>query len=140
MPFLPLNVAVLTPNHAQMPLAVLMLDSNPLNNTMDRGYHCLGCAKAICSRPLLRKALDCRGCQTSSQQGGIDQPRSKNYHDADATWSCKAAVDRGKLYSRAEILAHIAVCNNVQNHLADLEIEKGRPPGKKKKLKRRRYG
>lgn len=150
---LPPNLAVVCPSKAilggqccstdsknQMPLAVLELNSNnPLNHTVDRGYHCLGCAKAVCGRLLRKKSLDCRGCQTSSEQGGIDEPRSRDFFDLDVTLSCKVAVDRGKLYSRAAILAHIAVCSNVQDHLADLEIEKGRPPIEKTKLKRRGY-
>lgn len=101
--------------------------------TEDRGYHCLGCAKATCRG----ETLNCGGCQRS-RQGGIDEPISIGWIGVP---SCRVAMESNRLYSKAEILDHVSKCINVQDLLADWNLERARPvrERKTKEKKFRKY-
>lgn len=122
-----------------MPLIVLELNCNSLNNIVDRGFHCSGCARAICSRRHYKTTIICHGCQTSLP-GGVDEPFADDTNRPHGRWTCKVALDRERLYSRTGILAHISTCGNVREYLANLEMEKSRPSYVRKEPKKRRYG
>jgi len=121
-----------------MPLIVLELNCNSLNDIVDRGFHCSGCARAICSRRPYKTSITCDGCQTSFP-GGVDTPFANDSDRPHAQRTCKIAIDRVRLYSRTGILAHVSTCGNVREYLANLEMEKSRPLYMRKEPKKRRY-
>lgn len=102
---------------------------------IDRGYHCLGCARAACPG---QYRGDCyHGCQACLPKG-VDVPYSSDFiwPGTGGTRACKTALDRERLYSKTEILSHITQCLNAQDYLADLGIEMNRPPYVKQKPKK----
>lgn len=110
-----------------MPLPCLIIKNTLEESTLERGLHCLGCATAVCSASRLYYDY-CRGCQVSRPEG-VDVPKDRRPGlDNNEMLTCKATVDRGRLYTKDEILTHISECGNAQAYLADLDLERNRDP------------
>lgn len=124
-----------------MPVPVLERAGDPLEYVTDYGFHCVGCARARCIHRNRISNLDCHGCQYSLEDG-IDTPAFNSQGQTLCRGgraipnACKAAIERGRLYSRDGILTHISSCSNVQGYLADLELEKARLPYEQKTRKK----
>ncbi len=109
-----------------MALPCLIMRTTLQESTLERGLHCLGCAKATCRQAKWHNT-ECRGCQFSGP-GGVDVPLSTDpsSRSNDSRQSCRVVNDRDKLYTKEKILPHILGCGNAQAYLADLDLERER--------------
>ena len=114
--------------------AVPMPHLEPKTQTIARGYHCKACTRTKHLDLAWRGRLYCHGCQRSMPNGlDIDHANSDllhwgppECHEEDG-WnasrgaiSCKLDIASGRLYTRDEILVHLAECGEAQSLLADL--------------------
>ena len=115
--------------------AVPMPHLEPKTQIVTRGYHCKACTRAKHSGAVWRdERPDCHGCQLSLPNGlDINHADSNpvrsgppKCHQEDA-WnasqgaiSCRIDIANGRLYTRDEMLVHLAECGEAQSLLADL--------------------
>lgn len=139
--------------------AVPMPHLEPKTQIVTRGYHCKACRRAKHLGAVWRNERpNCHGCQRSMPNGlDIDHANSKPIHwgprkcHEEDGWnasqgaiSCRLNIANGRLYTRDEILVHLAECGEAQSLLADLgpldklEEEAVALPEHNSKTKRRR--
>lgn len=142
--------------HAAVPMPHL----EPKTQTVTRGYHCKACTRAIHLGAFWRSERpNCHGCQRSMSNGldinhvnhtpfrwGLPKCHKEDeWNASQGAISCRLDIANGRLYTRDEILIHLAECGEAQSLLADLVPldkfvkEAVKLPKHEGKTKRRRY-
>ena len=119
-----------------------------------RGYRCKGCTRAQHYRGASwhNGRPSCRGCQCSMPNGlDIDQEnrnyfrgdwrschREDEWNASEGAVSCTLHTASGRLYTKDEILVHVAECGEAQSLLADLALLDQSEPATYKLLGRKR--
>ena len=104
----------------------------PRTQIVTRGYRCKGCTRAIHSGTIWHdERPHCYGCQLSMPNGldinhantHLSRPKCHQEHAWNASQgaiSCRIDIANGRLYTRDELLVHLAECAEAQSLLADL--------------------
>ena len=100
------------------------------SQAISHGYRCKGCTEAQHRGERVWPPRVCAGCQISLPDGNdidnhTDRRKSRSWGEiewpiSEGAISCKLETASGRLYTKDELLDHLAICGEAQTIMADL--------------------